>query len=219
MKKKTLPALPKLLRPMPPAAVVDQLFSTAFAPAPELAEWVKTTFLDEGGPLYNEEHQHLRDADIGFLWASDGFVKAQRTILGQCEDLGLTLRGNSWGKVRGQYQMEGWFDRVPAFLITLSGRYATQCTDAEFCMLVEHELCHICHLEGVNGLRWHDDGTPILGIKGHDVEEFVSIVRRYGVGGPESAVRAMVLAAAGKPEVAGVNIARACGTCLLRAVG
>ncbi len=204
---------------MPPSELVDRMFSPGFVPAPELTEWVRTTFLQEGAFLYNPEHHHLIDADIGFLWASDGFVKAQRVVAGQCEDLQLSLRGNSWGKVRGQFQMEQWFDHVPAFLITLSGRYCAACPDAEFCMLVEHELYHIAHLENYKGPRFHEDGTPVLGIKGHDVEEFIGITRRYGVGGPESDVARLIMAAANKPEVAHVNIARACGTCLLRAVG
>jgi hypothetical protein len=51
-------------------------------------------------------------------------------------------------------------------------------------------------------------------IKGHDVEEFVGVVRRYG---PGADVQRLIDAAKAPPEVAKLNIARACGTCLLKA--
>ena len=38
--------------------------------------------------------------------------------------------------------MMQWFGRVPAFLITLAADYCAECSDAEFCALVEHELYH-----------------------------------------------------------------------------
>jgi hypothetical protein len=56
-------------------------------------------------------------------------------------------------------------------------------------------------------------GLPKLAIRGHDVEEFVGVVRRYGAGVD---VQRMVDAAKAAPEVAKINIARACGTCLLK---
>lgn len=54
---------------------------------------------------------------------------------------------------------------------------------------------------------------PKLGIRGHDVEEFVGIVRRYGAGDTAK----FVAAAQRAPEVGHADIARACGTCILRA--
>ena len=50
-------------------------------------------------------------------------------------------------------------------------------------------------------------------MRAHDVEEFVGVVRRYGA---SQEVRALVEAASQPPEVAKINIARACGTCLLK---
>jgi hypothetical protein len=54
---------------------------------------------------------------------------------------------------------------------------------------------------------------PVLCMRGHDVEEFVGVVRRYG---PSDDLQRPIDAAKGAPEVAKLNIARACGTCLLR---
>jgi hypothetical protein len=51
-------------------------------------------------------------------------------------------------------------------------------------------------------------------MRAHDVEEFVGVVRRYGAG---EQVQKLVDAAQMPPEVARLDIARSCGTCLLRA--
>ena len=50
-------------------------------------------------------------------------------------------------------------------------------------------------------------------MRGHDVEEFVGVVRRYGAS-PD--VQALVDAANKPAEVGKLNISRACGTCLLK---
>jgi hypothetical protein len=60
------------------------------------------------------------------------------------------------------------------------------------------------------------DGKPKIAIQGHDVEEFVGVVRRYGVGDPDSSVARMVKAANAKPEVTESMLVGACGTCLAR---
>lgn len=54
---------------------------------------------------------------------------------------------------------------------------------------------------------------PKLKLRGHDVEEFVGVVRRYGA---SEEVQAIIDAASEKPEVARLNISRACGTCLMK---
>jgi hypothetical protein len=41
-----------------------------FVPAPELETWLRSTFIDEGAPLRNDDHFHLRFAHIGVLWTS-----------------------------------------------------------------------------------------------------------------------------------------------------
>ncbi|WP_420376855.1 putative metallopeptidase [Sinorhizobium medicae] len=51
-------------------------------------------------------------------------------------------------------------------------------------------------------------------MRGHDVEDFVGVVRRYGA--DAAGVRAIVDAANRPPEIARANIAHACGTCQLR---
>lgn len=59
--------------------------------------------------------------------------------------------------------------------------------------------------------RFGKDGKPKLKIRGHDVEEFVGVVKRYG---PSVDVKRLVDAANAGPELRLGNIAHACGTCL-----
>ena len=85
----------------------------------------------------------------------------------------------------------------------------------EFCALVEHELFHIGHAtdEFDTPKFSRDTGLPVLCMKGHDVSEFIGVVRRYGA--PKgSAIEEMVKAANTKPEIAPADIGKACGTCL-----
>jgi hypothetical protein len=199
-------------RPLPPAAFSDPL-SARYTPAPEVLKWVRAEILTEGGQLHNPDHEHLEYADIQFLWAPEGFNKAGRTVLGQCEE--VTFRCGPWQKGRQQQQMTDWFGMVPQFLITLDASYCLTCSDVEFCALVEHELYHAAQeLDIFGSPAFTKDGMPKLMIKAHDVEEFVGVVRRYGAGAD---VQRLIDAASKAPEVAKLNIARACGTCLLKA--
>ncbi|WP_338678928.1 putative metallopeptidase [Janthinobacterium sp. TB1-E2] len=199
-------------RPFPPESFADPL-SGRYLPAPEVLKWVRSTILTERGALYNEDHAHLECADVHFMWAPMGFVKAGRTVLGQCEE--VTFRCGPWQKGRQQQQMADWFGAVPDFLITLDASYCLTCSDAEFCALLEHELYHIAQeMDDFGAPAFNKYGLPKLCMRSHDVEEFVGVVRRYGAG---EDVQRMIDAAKTPPEVAKINIARACGTCLLKA--
>lgn len=194
-------------RPAPPADL------QRFTPAPEIATWVQETILAADGALHNPEHSHLIDADVAFLWAPGGFTSKMRTVLGTTEQ--VAFRCNAWQRDRQEQQMRDWFGGVPEWLITLDAHYCAACPDVAFCALVEHELCHIAHkLDDFKQPMFTVEGRPKLTLRGHDVEEFVGVVRRYGAGDPDSSVSRMVAAARQAPEVSLAQIARACGTCL-----
>ncbi|MBO1013488.1 hypothetical protein IPU70_08010 [Achromobacter sp. SD115] len=195
---------PALMRPAPP----EQL--DRFQPAPELLAWVEQTILASCGALHNPDHTHLVDADLAFLWAPTAFEKAGRTVLGQAEQ--VMFRAGGWQKARQEQQMIEWFGRVPEFLITLAADYCGICTDTEFCALVEHELYHVGQRNDEFGAPAFDkEGRPKLRIVGHDVEEFVGVVARYG---PSTDVQRLAAAASAVPTVLRLDIARACGCCL-----
>lgn len=209
MKKPVAPLVP--LRPQPPAALFESPYLT-FMPARDLRDWAINTFVRDDGQLHNPDHKHCEDGDIEFLWASGGFAKQGRTVLGQCEE--ITFRAGPWQKGRQEQQMRAWFGHVPDFIITLDAAYSLSCSDLEFCALVEHEIYHVGHkLDEYGAPAFTKQGAPKLGMRGHDIEEFIGVVRRYG---PSADVAKLINAAQGKPEVAKLNIARACGTCLLK---
>lgn len=204
-------------RPMPPDALFEPSnWFRRLAPADGVNDWVHHTFLRDGAPLYNGDHAHLLDADVAYLWAAVENVRQMRRVVGQCEE--VAIRAGGWQRARQEQQLCEWFGRVPAFLITLDAHYARECSDMEWCALVEHELYHIGQrLDEFGAPAFTKDGMPKLGIRAHDVEEFVGIVRRYGVGGGAGETAKLVDAARRAPEVGHVDIARACGTCILRA--
>ncbi|WP_288501885.1 putative metallopeptidase [uncultured Pseudomonas sp.] len=198
-------------RPTPPADLLDQIFLT-LRPASEVWGWINAEILADTGSLHNPDHAHLLDANVQVLWASHSFAKQGRTVLGQAEQ--VMIRAGGWQKARQEQQMREWFGEEPQFLITLAADYCTQCTDAEFCALVEHELYHIAQATDQYGApKFTQDGLPKLEMRGHDVEEFVGVVRRYGA---SNEVQQLIDAASRPPEVAKINISRACGTCLLK---
>ncbi|MBF8793459.1 hypothetical protein IRZ70_11655 [Pseudomonas monteilii] len=201
---------------MPPKAMLEHLelsyLSMHLAPAPEVWDWISCEILADTGSIHNPEHAHLIDANIGVLWASTGFAKQGRVVLGQAEQ--LMFRAGGWQKARQEQQMREWFGEEPDYLITLAADYCTQCTDAEFCALVEHELYHIAQATDEYGApKFTQEGLPKLYLRDHDVEEFVGVVRRNGA---SNEVQQLIEAASRPPEVAKINISRACGTCLLK---
>ncbi|EPD35895.1 MULTISPECIES: putative metallopeptidase [Delftia] len=191
-------------RPYPPADL------WRYVPAEGVAEWAHSEILADDGRIHNPDHAHLIDADLVFLWAPGGFTKAMKTVIGQAEE--VMIRAGGWQKGRQKQQLYDWFGRVPAFMITLDASYCAQCSDAEWCALVEHELYHVAQaLDEFGAPRFGKDGKPKLKIRGHDVEEFVGVVKRYG---PSVDVKRLVDAANAGPELRLGNIAHACGTCL-----
>lgn len=196
---------------MPPADLLDYP-GLRICPAPEVWEWLTAEILADTGSIHNEDHAHLIDGDIRIMWASSGFAKQGRVVLGQAEQ--VAFRAGGWQKARMEQQMTDWFGEVPSFIITLAADFCASCTDLEFCALVEHELYHIAQATDNEGSpKFTQEGMPKLEMRGHDVEEFIGVVRRYGA---STEVQALVDAANQPAEVAKLHIARACGTCLLK---
>ncbi|HBW0878232.1 TPA: hypothetical protein MED72_002772 [Klebsiella variicola] len=208
-------------RPYPPVNFAGEnwLPYTRLIPAAEIGEWVNQNILSEDGRIHNPDHEHLvsalADADITFMWASGSFAKSGRIVLGQCEQ--VMMRAGGWQKSRMEQQMHEWFGRIPKFIITLAADYCEQCNDMEFCALVEHELFHIAQkVDEYGAPKFTKEGLPVLTLRDHDVNEFIGVVERYGAGAPDSNINKMIKAAQAGPTVSAVNIARSCGTCLLR---
>lgn len=205
----------KLKRPSPPPRLLGVGFEVV--PAPDLSAWLFATFVNDGAPLLNEDHEHLREAAVGCLWTNVDNRRQMRTVLGTAEI--FAPKGNAWQKARQEQQVRAWFGGEPDFIITVFAPYAAEADDASFAALIEHELYHCSQAEDEYGSpRFRRDGSPVFGIRGHDCEEFVGVVRRYGVGASASGVGHLVAAAKMKPLLSGARIQQACGTCALRAV-
>ena len=200
-------------RPYPPRALMDiEDVNFRFVPAPEILAWARTNVIGDG-PLYNPEHDHLMDAQIGFLWTNEANRRNMRSVVGQART--PMVQGDKWIKGIAEQQYTEWWGVVPDFIITLDAAFCSQSDDPTFCALVEHELLHCAQATDLFGSpAYTQEGKPKFGIRGHDVEEHVSIVRRYGVGASASGVAELVEAANHPPTIARANISAACGTCL-----
>ena len=71
---------------------------TRLIPANEVHEWVSRQILSDAGSIHNPDHEHLLEADLCFMWASDSFAKKGRYVLGQAEQ--VMLRAGGWQKAR-----------------------------------------------------------------------------------------------------------------------
>jgi len=204
-----------IVRPRPPSHLhgLEAVFSgPKFEPAPELLEWLTSTILVEGAPLENPDHLHLTAASIGVLWTNVANSRHGRRIVGQAEFKPPAGGVGKWARARAESQILGWFGQKPDFMLTFDAEYATACSDIEFCALVEHELYHCGQERDEFGApKFHKSGLPAFCLRGHDVEEFTGIVRRYGVAAAH--VEAFVQAAQLGPDVEGPKIAVACGSC------
>ena len=203
----------KLGRPRPPdtwANTVGDVYR--FQPAPEIYDWLHETILNENSKVYNPDHEHLvGHSGVAFLWAESSFAKQGRFVHGQAELVAFRVSG--WQRDRQEAQIMGWFGELPKAIITLSAGYCRSCSDDDFCALVEHELYHLAHKQSYKGPCYDDQGRAALSMRGHDVEEFLGVVERYGA---SREVQRMVDLANQGATLSRGSIAHACGTCLLR---
>ncbi len=207
------------MRPRPPDEILNPLcFDPLFIPSHELDEWARATFIDDRAKLLNPDHEHLRLASIGWLWTNWPNSKGMLPVVGQAEfGRPPTTLANRWAKARWEFQVRQWFGKTPDFIITLFAPYAADAEDVSFCALTEHELFHCAQVhDEFDCPKFRKNGMPVFGIRGHDVEEFVGIVRRYGADAGAGRTKEFVAAARRKPEIGRARIAGACGTCRLK---
>jgi hypothetical protein len=199
-----------LLRPKPPDSLTESDAVSHFVAAPELDEWARATFLDPESELYNPSHDHLSAAHIGWLWTDIRNTRQMRDIAGEAEI--PSVMGGAWKRGRFEAQMEQWFGAVPDFVITIYAPAAAEMSNREFCALIEHEMLHCGQAVTAYGLpRFNQRGQPVFSMRGHDVEQFVSIMRRYGA---VSEVERQFVAAGTQSSLLGDEpIEICCGTC------
>lgn len=201
----------EVTRPYPPASCADDEPET-FEPDATFLTWIRETFIDGSGPLFNEEHEHLADAVIGVLWTNARNVSKLREVQATAEMPNAMAGG--WKRARFEKQIRDWFGEVPDFVLTFSAQACLLLTDREFCALVEHELYHCAPKcdEYDTPLFNRANGRPMFTMRGHDFEEFNGVVERYGATSRE--LRSAIAAANRGPEIDGPTINIACGVCM-----
>lgn len=205
----TIASIIRDTRPPPPLALLES-YAPIFEPADDLGAWVNRTFIEEFGVLVNERHSHLRHAEIGWLWTNAEHFERNRQAAGVCRMIGPTQK--KWGRQLADFHLSQMFGMVPDFVITISVPIAATIDDWSFCALIEHELSHAAQDVSLDGEpRFTKDGNPIFRMVGHDVEEFVDVVARYGA--DATGTRPLVTAANAGATVGQAQIALACGTC------
>lgn len=201
--------------PIPPRSILDA-YEPTFEPADELEAWIRQTFIDDGAELMNAEHEHLRLATIGMLWASVPYVKKHRRVLGEAR-IGEPTGSNAWSVGRTEQQLREWFGQIPDFLITLDAPWFAQASNLARCAMIEHELFHAAQQRDEFGAPKfsRSTGRPMWCIASHDIEEFTAVVRRYGAWSDELDEMRRVMSAGptiGKAEIDGI-----CGSCMRKA--
>lgn len=198
-------------RPTPPTELFET-YEERFIPCEDLDAWVRATFLDEGSPLHNPDHAHLEGATIGYLWTNTPNSRNMRHVIGQSELMPPMAMGK-WQRARAIAQIEEWFGALPDFLVTLFAPAAITMDDVSFCALVEHELYHCGQERDQYGApKFTQDGRPKFAIRGHDIEEFVGVIARYGAEAAQ--VTEMIAAGNAKPLIGRATVEGVCGTCM-----
>lgn len=187
-----------------------------FLPSEEWATWIRETIIAEGGALVNDEHRHLRRADIAVLLTNVQNEKKGQQILGRA-GLGEPKGSDAWKTGQRAQQLGHWFGRIPDFLVRLEAhwmhRQIQQGEPAPVLALIEHELFHCAQKTDRYGMPAFDSrtGKPKWGTRPHDSEQFIGVIDRYG---PTSdAEREMQKAYASAPLVASADLDGICGTC------
>ena len=129
--------------------------------------------------LRMHEHEHLveNEIDLAFLF------RCEEKIIGGRQILGTAYEPKVQGGLKDvfEWMIQRLLGRMPRFLIVLDAGYWAECGERNREILVFHELTHCQQKRDRYGeLRFDMDGNPVYGLLGHDVEEFTSVVRRYG---------------------------------------
>lgn len=182
-------------------------------PAIEVGIFVSKALLEPSSPLYNVSHDHLGSATIGYLWTNVEATRKGQAIMGQAE-MPSQVTGSKWAKARAAQQLAEWFPGEELdFLITLYAPYVAAAPVVNQMALLEHELYHCGQKENeFECPMFTRDGRPVFTMRGHDVEEFVGVTRRYGVGAGKTLELAEALVSG--PEFGLAAIESICGSCL-----
>lgn len=117
------------------------------------------------------------EADIMVLMRLQPKHRQGRHILGTMEIPGWQGSKNDLGL----WLLEAFYGAMPDFIMILDAEWWETAGFIAREALVFHELLHCDQARDKEGeLKFNDEGRPVWGIRGHDIEEFNEVVRRYG---------------------------------------
>lgn len=201
-------------RPHPPEDLLQPGFK--IEPSTELGEWLMNTFVHEDGQLANEDHAHLRTANIAAIWTNVEFEDGLMPVAGMAEI--VRVNGKPWPRAERTDHLCLLHGDVPQARIWIYAPFVATLNDSAFCALIEHELYHLAQQKDKEGEpKFDEEGRPVLTTRDHDVSEFLGVIERYGVGAVHPNIKKLVEIAKQKPLIAISEIGIACGTCAARA--
>lgn len=130
------------------------------------------------------EFEHLRDGEAYIEW----LFRLEPERRGGRDVLGTVHMPQVQGQLKDVFlwMLTELFGRLPDFLVVLDLEYWEACDARLREILVYHELCHaIQKVDREGSPRFDEEGRPVWGLRGHDVEEFSAVVRRYGAWNPD----------------------------------
>ena len=198
-------------RPLPPPEL-HELGLDPPQPAMELAQWIKAVFLTEGGPLFQERHRHLMQADIACLWTNVEYVEGFMPVAATAEL--VRVSGKPWQRMMTADYLCMLFGKIPTHILKFYAPAAIRASDATFCRRTNHELCHCAQKLNKEKLpAFDDDGKPIWAMRDHEVGVFIDDVALFGLDACHENVRLLVEAAGRPPLIPVERIEAACGYC------
>jgi len=183
-------------------------------PAGEVTDWVKENFILEGSPLTNEDHAHLRAADLHFLYTNVPYTDGDVPVVGMAEL--VKVGGKPWAQAERVDQLCLLHGKIPKMRVWLYAPFMAVADPWTFCAVIEHELYHYFQKPDKEGQpKFDPEGLPVWGTRAHDVEEFIGVMARYGVDACRGRSREFVEAAMRPPLIAPAqtpfSVACACG--------
>jgi|GEM_PF-2618257 len=130
------------------------------------------------------EFTHLKEgnARIVYLMRAESKTRGNRTIIGEA----MLPRFQGGTAALGAWLLASMFDGLPDFMILIDSIWWTASDLRSREVLIYHELAHCIQKADKEGEpKFDEDGRPIWGLVGHDIEEFSSVVRRYGAWSPD----------------------------------
>jgi hypothetical protein len=143
------------------------------------------------------EHEHLQPAIIGYVFRDDELKRHGKVILAECILVERILQSDKrysrivkWALLRILETGE-----LPDFLVLIDRNIWDGLDIASRVALIDHELSHAWFATDEDGetQKFHQDGSPIWAIRGHDVEEFCGVIQRRGLWSPELTEMARVI--------------------------